>query len=119
MKTFACLLTVAQLIVSPAGAHSWYPKECCHNDDCHPVPCGELTTTRYGLSWKGVAVFSEPMIRFRRMAHATSAACGNSRAQSFLICRFASSCPRQLAECFRLGSMGIASSRMHLDGSGH
>jgi hypothetical protein len=64
MKTFACLLTVAQLIVSPAGAHSWYPKECCHNDDCHPVPCGELTTTRYGLSWKGVAVFSEPMIRF-------------------------------------------------------
>ena len=43
---------VAQLIVSPAGAHSWYPKECCHNDDCHPVPCGELTTTRYGLSWK-------------------------------------------------------------------
>ena len=38
MKTFACLLTVAQLIVSPAGAHSWYPKECCHNDDCHPVP---------------------------------------------------------------------------------
>jgi hypothetical protein len=64
MKTFACLLTVAQLIVSPAGAHSWYPKECCHNDDCHPVPCGELTTTRYGLSWKGVAVFSELMIRF-------------------------------------------------------
>ena len=64
MKTFVCSLTVAQLIVSPAGAHSWYPKECCHNDDCHPVPCGELTTTRYGLSWKGVAVFSEPMIRF-------------------------------------------------------
>ena len=57
MKTFACLLTVAQLIVSPAGAPSWYPKECCHNDDCHPVPCGELTTTRF-------AVFSEPMIRF-------------------------------------------------------
>jgi hypothetical protein len=27
------------------------------------VPCGELTTTRYGLSWKDVAVFSEPMIR--------------------------------------------------------
>jgi hypothetical protein len=35
-----------------------------HNDDCLPVPCSELTTTRYGLSWKGVAVFSEPMIRF-------------------------------------------------------
>jgi hypothetical protein len=63
MKKFFCLLTISQLIVSPAGAHSWYPRECCHNDDCHPVPCGELTTTRYGLSWKDVAVFSEPMIR--------------------------------------------------------
>ena len=28
-----------------------------------PVPCSELISTRYGLSWKGIAVFSEPMIR--------------------------------------------------------
>src|SRR6516165_3367050 len=21
-------------------AHSWYPGACCHDQDCHPVPCG-------------------------------------------------------------------------------
>lgn len=39
------------------------PKECRHEHDRQPVPCSELISTRYGLSWKGIAVFSEPMIR--------------------------------------------------------
>jgi hypothetical protein len=64
MPKLICLLVAGLMLVSgAANAHSWYPKECCHEHDCHPVPCGELTGTRYGLSWKGIAVFSEPMIR--------------------------------------------------------
>ena len=39
------------------------PKECRHEHDRQPVPCSELISTRYGLSWKGIAVFSEPTIR--------------------------------------------------------
>jgi hypothetical protein len=62
MKKLAYFLTIAPLTICPAEAHSWYPRQCCNNDDCHPVPCSELTNTRYGLSWKGVADFSEPMI---------------------------------------------------------
>lgn len=23
-------------------AHSWYPRECCSDRDCKPVPCSEL-----------------------------------------------------------------------------
>ena len=38
-------ITIAMSIVTtmhffsstPGKAHSWYPKECCHNDDCAPV----------------------------------------------------------------------------------
>ena len=64
MSKHLCVLAAAVSLFNGATtAHSWYPRECCHNDDCHPVPCSELTATRYGLSWKGVAVFSEPMIR--------------------------------------------------------
>jgi hypothetical protein len=31
-------LIVAALML----AHSWYPRECCHDKDCHPVPCAEI-----------------------------------------------------------------------------
>jgi hypothetical protein len=40
----ACLLTILLLFGwmtlsghAPARAHSWYPKECCHDGDCAPV----------------------------------------------------------------------------------
>jgi hypothetical protein len=25
-----------------AEGHSWYSHECCHDTDCHPVPCEEI-----------------------------------------------------------------------------
>ena len=34
----ALLLAVAKC----AEAHSWYPQECCHDVDCHPVGCETL-----------------------------------------------------------------------------
>jgi hypothetical protein len=64
MKQFICLLTLSQLIVSPAAAHSWYPKECCSDNDCRPVPCGELT--HLGLMWRGLVIFTHMQTRDSR-----------------------------------------------------
>lgn len=30
-------LAVACALFTPAQAHDWYPKECCHDNDCAPV----------------------------------------------------------------------------------
>jgi hypothetical protein len=59
MRKVICLLTIAQLTMSGADAHSWYPKECCSDDDCKPVPCAELTKTNLGLMWRGLVIFNE------------------------------------------------------------
>jgi len=63
MRTRTIAAATMLICVTAAEGHSWYPKECCHEHDCQPVPCSDLTSTRYGLCWEGVAVFSEPMIR--------------------------------------------------------
>jgi hypothetical protein len=62
MPKLVYLLAVL-LISGAAEAHSWYPKDCCHDHDCQPVPCAELVTTRHGLMWRGVVVFNEPQIK--------------------------------------------------------
>ena len=59
MRKVICLLTIAQLTMSAADAHSWYPKECCSDDDCRPVPCTELTQTNLGMMWRGRVIFNE------------------------------------------------------------
>jgi hypothetical protein len=63
MRKLACLLTMAQLIVSDAGAHSWYPRECCSDIDCRPVPCAELTKTNLGWMSRGLVIFDEIQTR--------------------------------------------------------
>jgi hypothetical protein len=65
MPKLVCLLAAALMLVSGAAtAHSWYPKECCHDKDCHPVQCAELKVTANGdVMWKGVLYFSAPMMR--------------------------------------------------------
>jgi hypothetical protein len=37
--TLICLALCSMIaqLPEPADAHSWYPKECCRNDDCAPV----------------------------------------------------------------------------------
>jgi hypothetical protein len=30
------LAAAVMLLNGTATAHSWYPKECCHDKDCHP-----------------------------------------------------------------------------------
>ncbi len=57
------LVIAASLLLSTAAyGHSWYPKDCCHDADCRPVPCGELVETRHGLVWRGV-VFNKTQVK--------------------------------------------------------
>jgi hypothetical protein len=63
MKKLWCLLVVTQLFASAAGAHSWYPEECCNDHDCRPVPCAELVKGKQGLAWLDRVIFNQRQIR--------------------------------------------------------
>lgn len=47
-SAFIVALLVLWLLARCAGAHSFYSKQCCEQQDCHPVPCGEVTPTADG-----------------------------------------------------------------------
>jgi hypothetical protein len=52
MPKLICLLAAAlTLVTGAASAHSWYPQECCHDKDCHPVPCVEIEKISDGWQW--------------------------------------------------------------------
>ncbi len=51
------------LLGGAACAHAWYPKNCCHDGDCHPVPCDELVETRYGIMWRGSVLFNAAQVK--------------------------------------------------------
>src|SRR5262245_35964782 len=36
-RALTALLGLAVACALPAQAHDWYPKECCHDNDCAPV----------------------------------------------------------------------------------
>ena len=59
MWKLVCILVIAQMIVTVAAAHSWYPKECCSGNDCQTVPCAELTRSHLGIKWRDLVFFSE------------------------------------------------------------
>jgi hypothetical protein len=39
-RTIAAAMMLAY--ITSADAHSWYDDKCCHDKDCHPVPCEEI-----------------------------------------------------------------------------
>ena len=46
-------------------AHAWYPDACCHDQDCHPVPCNEIhyadgIYTYQGIRWTEGSVQASP-----------------------------------------------------------
>jgi hypothetical protein len=41
--------------------HSWYSEDCCHDRDCHPVPCSEISRDSNGdFIWKPETRFAGP-----------------------------------------------------------
>ena len=57
------LAAAVMLLNGAATAHSWYPKECCHDKECRPVPCAELSYHGKDVVWRNHIYFSGPMIR--------------------------------------------------------
>ena len=53
MKVLVAVL-IWLLASTSAHAHSWYSKQCCEDQDCHPVPCGEITPTPDGWTWHNI-----------------------------------------------------------------
>jgi hypothetical protein len=63
MPKLVCLLAATLMLVSgAANAHSWYPKECCHDNDCHPIPCSDIAVKNGQVIWNGVEL-SWPTVR--------------------------------------------------------
>ena len=49
-RTLLLIVLLASLPTLSAYAHSWYPKECCTNDDCAPVTAtAQLIPTTGGV----------------------------------------------------------------------
>lgn len=63
------LILIAALVMSSpavAHAHSWYPYECCSDNDCKPVPNASIHETRAGYVIDGneeTVPFSDKRIR--------------------------------------------------------
>jgi hypothetical protein len=53
MPTHVCMLAAAVMLLfnGAATAHSWYPEECCHDKDCHPIPYQEIEKISDGWQW--------------------------------------------------------------------
>jgi hypothetical protein len=52
-RTIAAAMMLAY--ITSADAHSWYDDKCCHDKDCHPVPCEEIEKTSDGWEWRDAA----------------------------------------------------------------
>lgn len=53
----ACAVIVAACVVArEASSHSWYPMQCCHDKDCHPIDsCEEIEDLPDGkVRWRGM-----------------------------------------------------------------
>ena len=47
-----CVLAAAVMLFNgAAAAHSWYDEKCCHDRDCHPVPCKDIEKLGDGWVW--------------------------------------------------------------------
>ena len=99
MPKLVCLLAAALMLVSGAAtAHSWYPKECCHDNDCRPVPCAELSYRDKDVVWRKHIYFNGPMIRESKDGDCHVCVQEASTPALFLICRFAFSSRARRAE---------------------
>ena len=59
------IAALALLLPNAAGAHDWYPSDCCNQKDCRPVEEGVVVDQPGGVMVKGFGfVFrSDPRLR--------------------------------------------------------
>ena len=63
MKIQVIAAAMMLVCVTAAEGHSWYPHDCCHDNDCKPVPCAELSYHDQDVVWRKYIYFSRAMIR--------------------------------------------------------
>ena len=56
----ASLLTA--FMMTAAYPHDWYPRDCCSDDDCAPVPAGLVEVTSKGYLIKPHRELGEPFL---------------------------------------------------------
>ena len=44
------------LLPSVASSHEWYPKACCSDQDCRPVPCEEIHSAGDKWEWRHFSI---------------------------------------------------------------
>jgi hypothetical protein len=49
------LAAAVMLLNGDAAAHSWYDESCCHDRDCHPIPCEQIEKLGDGWVWRDMA----------------------------------------------------------------
>jgi hypothetical protein len=50
---------IFMLMIGSAGAHDWYPKDCCSGNDCEPIACDSIAETSTGFLWRGLTFTRE------------------------------------------------------------
>jgi hypothetical protein len=77
MPKHVCMLAAAVMLLfnGAATAHSWYPEECCHNKDCHPVPCEEIEKIGGGWQWRDKATKQRHWFPYDRLHASHDDAC--------------------------------------------
>jgi hypothetical protein len=64
VKSIAICLQLSLLLT-----HSWYPRSCCADKDCHPVPCAEIQFEPDGSMRFGHVYFPPNMVHESRDAY--------------------------------------------------
>ena len=59
--TIALMLLLSSTF--PLSSHNWYDGDCCGGNDCHPVPCEEITEKKDGYHWKNLVFKFKESIR--------------------------------------------------------
>ena len=59
-------LLILAALAAPAAAHDWYPRSCCSDQDCAPVPAGGISATAEGwfIPQSGEVIpFDSPLVK--------------------------------------------------------
>jgi hypothetical protein len=62
IKKYILIFTFLLSSIGTSIGHSWYPIECCSDEDCQPVPCWSITETDKGHKYFNI-FFSKEKVK--------------------------------------------------------
>lgn len=54
IRTIVAAILIYYAVVLTAGGHSWYPRDCCHDQDCAPLDPARVRVMPWGYLIDGV-----------------------------------------------------------------